>query len=341
MSLFGFEYPWLLLLTPIAGLIGWWLLRRRRPALRYSDIRLFHGLPAANLARFAPAILRGLAIGCIVLAAANPRIPDERTPLPVDGIALLLVLDVSGSMNTPDFNAALVPPQTRLDAAKATFRQFINGGEVDGVKFSGRANDQIGLVTFAAVAETACPLTLNHPVLLTLLDGQQARSGIDAGTNLGDALGEGIVRLHQLEKNNDSRKRVLILLSDGEHNKTGDETLRPNQSAQLAAKLGIPIYTIDCGGDGSTGSPEERQQRLDGRFVMESVAEFTGGRAFVANDAAELRSAFQQIDRLETKPAAKFEYRRYYTLGIWFGLTAVAILATVTILERTWWRQIP
>lgn len=285
--------------------------------------------------------MRGLLVLLAVLAAANPRIPDERTPLPVDGIAMVLVLDVSGSMNTPDYDPTAMPPVTRLDAAKATFRQFVSGGEADGVRFEGRVNDQIGLVTFAAVAETACPLTLNHTVLLTVLAEQQPRSGIDAGTNIGDALGEGVVRLHQLEKVNDKRKRVLVLLSDGEHNKAGDDTLRPLQSAQLAARLGIPIYAIDCGGDGSSGDAEERKQRADGRAVLESVAELTGGKSFVANDAAELRSVFEQIDRLEKVPATKFVYQRYHALGPWCGLAAMTVLAAVTVLGHTGWRRIP
>jgi Ca-activated chloride channel homolog len=343
MSGFGFEYPWLLALAPLAPLLGWWLARRRRPALRYSHVAVFDGLPngGASLARWGPPTLCGLSLFLSVLAAANPRIPDERTPLPVEGIALVLVLDVSGSMNTPDYDPTAVPPVTRLDAAKATFRRFVSGGEADGVRFEGRANDQIGLVTFAAVAETVCPLTLNHSVLLTVLDEQQPRSGIDAGTNIGDALGEGVVRLHQLEKVGDKRKRVLVLLSDGEHNRTGDGTLRPVQSAQLAARLGIPLYAIDCGGDGSTGTAEEQKQRADGRAILESVADLTGGKSFVANDAAELRAVFEQIDRLEKVPAAKFVYRRYHPFGPWCGLAAVVVLTALAVLASTRWRRIP
>jgi Ca-activated chloride channel family protein len=344
MPEFGFEYPWLLLFTPLAPLLAWWLCRRRRPALRYSDTAVLDGLPGggAMLAWWGAAALRGLAVLLTVLAAANPRVPDLRTPLPVEGIAIVLVLDVSGSMNTPDFDPDATPPVTRLDAAKAAVRQFVSGGDTGGVRFDGRPNDQIGLVTFAAVADTACPLTLNHPVLLTVLDEQRAKSGIDAGTNVGDALGEGLVRMNQLDKANDKRRRVLVLLSDGEHNVVGEDKLRPLQAAQLAAKLGgIPIYTIDCGGDGSAGDAEERKQRADGRAVLEQVADLTGGKAFVATDAAEMKEVFAQIDQLEKAPAVKFVYRRYRPFGPWCAVAAAAVVLWIGLLERTRWSRLP
>jgi Ca-activated chloride channel family protein len=342
MSGFGFEHPWLLLLAPLAVGLAWWLARRRRPALRYSDVSAFDGLAVGGgRPRWGGAVLRGFAVLLAILAAANPRTPDLRTPIPVDGIALALVLDVSGSMNTPDFDPPAVPPVSRLDAAKTTVRLFVAGGDAEGVRFEGRANDQVGLVAFAAVAETVCPLTLNHAVLLTVLDEQQPKSGVDAGTNIGDALGEGLVRLHQLEKAGDRRKRVLVLLSDGEHNVAGEDTLRPPQSAQLATRLGIPVYTIDCGGAGEGGTAEERQQRADGRAVLEQVAELTGGRAFVANNPDELRDAFRQIDQLEKVPAEKFAYRRFRPLGPWCGMAAAAVVLLVGVLDRTAWRRLP
>jgi Ca-activated chloride channel family protein len=341
MPAFSFEYPWLLLLLPFGLLLGWWLGRRRPLALRYPDVQVFQGLPTggAVVARWGPVVLRGLAVAFTVLAAANPRIPDLRTPIRVEGIAFVLVLDVSSSMNTPDFDPNVIPPVTRLDAAKQTVHHFVLGGEADGARFDGRTNDQLALVTFAAVADTACPLTLNHTVFLQVLNEQQAKSGIDAGTNIGDALGEGLVRLQHLEKALDKRRQVLVLLSDGEHNVA--DKLNPLQSAQLAATLGIPIYTIDCGGDGSTGNAEERKQRDDGRAVMEQVANLTGGKAFVATNQRELKEAFVQIDQLEKVPATKFVYRRYHPFGPWCGLVAVGVVLVLGFLERTHWRRLP
>src|SRR5262249_19049425 len=122
--------------------------------------------------KWGAASLRGLAALALVLACAGPRRPDEQTRLPAEGIAIVLALDVSGSMGTADapWNPGS-PPVSRLDAAKRAFKLFVAGGDApDGTHFEPRPADQIGLVTFAALPQTACPLTLNHTVLIRVAD---------------------------------------------------------------------------------------------------------------------------------------------------------------------------
>jgi Ca-activated chloride channel family protein len=340
-----FANPEFLLLAPLAVLAAWWWAARRRPALRYSDTRLVAGLPRgrAKWADWGGAALRGAALLAAVLAAAGPRTPDLRTRLPAEGIAIVLALDVSGSMATPDFASSPDGSSlTRLDAAKQTFRLFVAGGEApDGTRFDGRPRDRIALVTFAAVPETAVPLTHSHSVLLTVLDAQQPKAGIDAGTNIGDALAEGLIRLDAAGP----RKKVLILLSDGEHNihlDRPDAPLKPRQAAQLAANLGVPIYAIDCGGEPRPdATPDEVAQRIDGRRVLESVAALTGGRMFAADTADELRAVVAEIDALERQPAETFRYRRYHEFYPWFAAAAVGLLGVAYLLERTRWRRVP
>lgn len=343
MSEIPFEYPLALLLLPLAPLLGWWLVRRRRPALRYSDVSLLAGVPSAGgrWAKWGGATLRAVAVGLIILAIANFRLPDLKTRLPAEGIAITLAVDVSGSMNTPDFDPAATPPVSRLDAAKQTFALFVTGGESSDGTFEGRANDQISLVTFAAVPETVCPLTHNHSVLLKVIDALEPKSGLDAGTNIGDALGLGLAGLDAMSRSGDNRKKVLVLLSDGEHNKEGDEVLKPLQAAQLAKKLNIPIYTIDCGGNAAGAPPPAQQQRADGRAVMEDVARLSGGRSFVANNPDELRAAFAEIDELTKEDVVTYRYRRYRSFALWCGLGAVACVLAVGVLERTLWRRLP
>jgi Ca-activated chloride channel homolog len=339
----GFADPELLFALPLAALLAWWWLRRRRPALRYSDTRLLAGLPRgrAGRARWGGAVLRGLAVAALVVAAAGPRTPDLKTRIPAEGIAVVLALDVSGSMATPDFAwAPAAEPILRLDTAKRAFRLFVAGGEgPDGTHFDGRPADQVGLVTFAAVPLPACPLTLNHSVLLKVLDEQQPREGIDAGTNIGDAIAEGILRLDAAGR----RRKVLILLSDGEHNVTREgpnAPLTPFAAAQL--HLGIPVYTIDCGGvPKADATAEEVKQREDGRRVLEGVAELTGGRAFAANSGADLRAVYLAIDALERRPVESFQYRRYHEYGPWTAVAGLGLLAAVQLLERTRWRRLP
>lgn len=332
-----FAHPELAALLPISAILGVWWLRRRRPALRYSDLRLVAGLPGggrAVRARWGGAGLRAVAGGLIVLAAANPRTPDLRTRIPADGIAIVLALDVSGSMATPDFGPADGPSVTRLAAAQTTFRRFVEGGPADGGDpFPGRPTDQIGLVTFAAVPRTACPLTLNHSVLLAVLADQTPQTGVNAGTNVGDALAEALIRLDAAG----DKPKVLILLSDGEHNVEGgpDGPLTPRQSAQLAANLNVPVYAIDCGGESA------EDQRTAGREVLRAVADMTGGRFFTADSEADLRAVYREIDTLERRPAVTNQYRRYHEYGPWLGSAGVAVLTLLGLLERTRWRRFP
>ena len=327
----GFAHPELVTLLPIPAILGVWWLRRRRPALAYSDLRLLDQLASggrATRARWGGAILRAVAGVLIVLAAANPRTPDLRNRIPTNGIAIVLALDISGSMATPDFGPAAGSPVTRLAAAQTTFRQFVDG----------RPTDQIGLVTFAAVPRTACPLTLNHSVLLEVLAEQTPQTGINAGTNVGDALAEGLIRLEVIG----AKDKVLILLSDGEHNTQGGPNgpLTPRQSAQLAANLGIPVYAIDCGGDPAVAG-DAAEQRSAGREVLEAVADMTDGRFFAADSEADLRAVYREIDTLERRPADTNQYRRYHDYGPWLGLAGFVILALLGLLERTRWRRFP
>lgn len=335
-----FAHPKLLSLLPLAAILGAVWLRRHRPAFRYSDLRLFADLPTgkrAVQAKWIGAVARGVIISLLILAAANPRTPDLRTRIPTEGIAIILALDISGSMATPDFGpvGGMI---SRLEAAKASFRLFVTGGTTEsGHHFPGRPKDQLGLVTFAAIPRTVCPLTLNHSVLLQVLDAQQPRTGIDAGTNIGDAIAEGVIRLDAAGQD---RAKVLLVLSDGEHNvgSRPDGPLSPRQAAQLAANLKIPVYTIDCGG---VPSADSHEQRLAGREILADVAHMTGGRFFTADNAAAFDTVYQHIDELHPDTIVTFRYRRYQNYGPWCGCAAIVVLLLLTVLEHTIWRRVP
>ena len=335
----GFSHPAALFLMLLVPLAGWWATARRRTALRYPSLRLVEGLPRGRgrEAVWGSAALRTLAVAAFALAGGGPRTPDLRTRLPADGIAVVLVLDVSGSMGEPDFGND--KPVSRLDAAKGVVRLFVAGGEADGGRFPGRPADQIGLVAFAAVPRTACPLTLNHSVLLTLADGLTPTTGVDAGTNLGDALAEGLSRLEAAG----DRRKVLVVLSDGETNADRpDGPLKPRAAAQLAANLRVPVHCIDCGGEAKPGASEEQaKQRGDGRRTLEGMAAMTGGRFLTADDPAGLRAAYRQLDALERSPAETFRYRRYHEYGPACGLAGLGLLALGGLLEATRWQRRP
>lgn len=335
-----FARPEFLLLLPLAVLAAWWQLRRRRAALRFPDLTLLDGLPTgrAGLVRWGGAVLRGVVFAALALALANPRRPDLKTQVPVDGIAIALVTDVSGSMGEPVVGTTDGKPLTRLTAAKQAFRLFVAGGTApDGVSFDGRPNDQIALVTFAVVPHTTCPLTLNHSVLLRVMDEQKPLDGINAGTNIGDALAEAAIRLLAAG----DRPKVIVLLSDGEHNKEEGAALLPTQTARLLELLQVPVYAIDCGGDNSPGTPDEQKQRADGRAILEAVATVTGGKSFVADSGEELRAVLKELDGRTKVPAPAPRYRRYHEYGPWCGLAALLAFAALALLEQTRWRTIP
>src|SRR5262245_28641035 len=265
------DYLWLLFLLPILAV--WWLWLRRRAALSHPAVAALHKLPTRQ-ARFLEALRLALWLGVIallVLALARPRWPDERTRIPARSTAIMLVLDVSGSMTEKDFS---IEGRTvsRLDAAKQFFRDFLREAN----EAEAGAKDQIGLLTFAARAETVCPPTLSHAVVGRLLEeAQPVGLPPESSTNIGDALAEAIGLLQRAKP----EEKTLVLLTDGEHNVPGNvvaNALKPRQAAQLARGLGVRVHTIFVGPAGD----ESREAKT----ALEDVARMTAGKSFTAGN---------------------------------------------------------
>jgi Ca-activated chloride channel family protein len=342
-----FTNPLVLLLGLLIPPLVWWWLRQRRAALRYPATGWLTGLPAgrSTRARWGGALLRGLSLLLLILALAGLRWPDLRTRIPTEGIAIVMVTDVSGSMAEPDFDWQ-GQPISRLEAVKKAFRLFVEGGDADeGRHFEGRPADLVGLVTFATRPDSPCPLTLSHSVLLHLLEAEQPRHVPgESETNISDAI---VLGLHRL-KNAGTRRQVMILLSDGEHNVPHPQSdWTPRQAAQVAANLHVPVYAIDAGGNGTT---EEREPaasqdaallRAEGKRTLQEVAHITRGQYFQAADTRSLLRVCQEIDRLERTEIRSFQYRRYFEAFPWLGLASFVLWVTVTVLEMTFWRRLP
>ena len=176
-----------------------------------------------------------------------------------------------------------------------------------------------------------------------MLQAEQPRSlPTESQTNIGDAIAWG---LHTLESAG-ARRKVMVLLSDGEHN-VPPPALKPRQAAQLAANLRVPIYTIDAGGEGVTKEPgtepplSPATERIQGERTLQAVAKISGGRYFRAQDSNALLAACREIDRLERREIQSFQYRRYFEGYPWFGLAAFVLLAGVHLLEMTLWQRVP
>jgi Ca-activated chloride channel family protein len=340
-----FAHPWLLLLALALPLLVWRSLRARRAALRYPDTGIFAELPAgrSRIARWGGVGIRAAGLLLLIVALAGPRWPDLRTRIATEGIAIAMVVDVSGSMAEPDF-AWKEERISRLEAVKRAFTLFVAGGQgLDGEPLEGRPDDLISLLTFATLPEDCCPLTLSHSALLQVLARAEPRTmPTESQTNIGDAIAWGLERLESAG----SRRKVMVLLTDGEHN-VPPPALKPRQAAQIAAKLHVPIYTIDAGGEsaevtmdrGSTG--DRAADRANAERILQAVAKITGGQYFRAQDSQALLNVCRDIDRLEREPIQSFQYRRFYEGYPWFGLASFVLLVGICVLEMTLWQRVP
>jgi Ca-activated chloride channel family protein len=341
-----FRQPELLLLALALPPLAWWWVARRRRAIRHPLAESLKNLPGgrAPLAFWGGLGLRLLALGALILAVAGPRWPDLRTRLQTEGIAIVMVTDVSGSMATRDFewNGESL---SRLDAVKKVFELFVRGNQTEGEgKLEGRPTDLIGLVVFGTLPETACPLTLSHSALLRALQEQKPRKVPgESETNIIDAVVWGLDRI----RSGGPRRKVLIVLSDGEHNvPLPASSWRLQQAVQAAVALVVPIYTIDAGGSGiSQGEPSQTAPTPEVRETairtLSQLAEGTGGQYFRADNSEALLQVYQAIDRKEREPIESYQYRRYHEGYPWLATASFVLFALVLILEMTLWRRLP
>lgn len=297
----------LLVLVPLP-----WLLIRARQGIAWPTLGGFRaeGRFRAACKSALPPLLKGLAIGCVVVALARPQTVGGQTRVAGRGVAVVVALDQSSSMNTSDFpNGSDAPALTRLDAARRTLARFI----------AGRGDDLVGLVVFANYPDLACPPTLDHAFLLESVRAvRPARPG-DDGTNLGDAL---IWSLDAL-KDASTIKKVVILLTDGRNSPAVPHPTDPVEAARIARRLGVTVHTIAVGRAGGLVHASDPITKLDlttevegpDRNLLEQIARAGGGTPFTANDADALGRVFASIDLLEKSPirgATRTRYREGY-----------------------------
>ncbi len=341
-----FHQPWFLLLGILALPVLYWS-RASTGRVLFSSLSLLPMQYASWRTRLAwlPDVGLALSVVALSVAMAGPRLMRGEGQIKREGIAIMMVVDISSSMRALDLSED-DRERTRLDAVKDVFASFVrgDGGSSDaGEGLAGRSNDSIGLVSFAGYADTRCPLTLNHGSLLSIADDLEiVTSRAEDGTAIGDGLGLAVERLRDAK----ATSRVVILLTDGVNN-AGVES--PMQAAELAHSLGIKVYTI---GAGTSGIARVRERDpFTGESVLvptrvqideetlEAIAERTNGRYFRATDAEGLRQVYQQIDALErTKVSERRlrEYDEYYRPVLAFALmlAALAWLGRMTAFRR-------
>ena len=331
--------PWWLLLLPLA-LLPIWRAKRAQSRVAHADLDAVQaaGSSLAARLRWLPPLARSVAIALLIISIARPVKADEQTRVRVEGIAIQMLVDRSGSMRALDFTLGGAQVD-RLTAIKSVARAFVLGERGDDATRSlgGRPNDLVGLVTFARYADGIAPLTLDHDHLVAALERVQFAGNDEDGTAIGDALALGVERLKDVRVRGEAsdgtqdgtvvRSRVVILLTDGE-NTAGD--IDPDDAAKLAESFGIRIYTIGVGTNGFAPLPID--DPFAGRFIqrvpvtidedlLRRIADRTGGAYFRATDTASLASIYAEIDRLER---TETESRRYLSYAD-FAVEAVDI----------------
>lgn len=325
--------PWLLLaLIPSVAAV-WWMARRRvrgdaRMVLPEAQSRIALAVsPWIRLDRALP-LLRGLAMVLLVVSVARPQSGQRLEDVSTLGVDIVVALDVSGSMRAEDFK-----PKNRLEVAKRTIERFSEG----------RASDRLGLVAFAALATTRCPLTQDHEMLRSFLEQVDFAPRDYDGTAIGLGLATAVNRL----RDSKAESKVVVLVTDGVNN-AGQ--IGPRAAADAARALDVKVYTVGVGSQGSVPVPVDmgpmgqrvvmRELELDEELLRE-IAETTGGRYFRATDAEGLRQVFTAIDQLEkTEIESKVRvlYSELFPLTL---LPALALLLLERLLVATRLRRLP
>lgn len=344
LSWFGVEvdlaHSWYLL-TALAIVPALWWSRRAAGRVTFSSL---DALPDSSTwrTRFAwlPDALIALAIMSLAVALSGPRTGDRDSKVRAEGIAIMMVVDISGSMQALDLSE---PNQemTRLDAVKQVFERFVLGGEA----LAGRGDDAVGLVSFAGYADTRSPLTLDHGNLVAAVRALELVSDPkEDGTAVGDGLALAVERLRESKQ----ASKVAILLTDGVSNR-GE--VMPLAAATLARDAGVKVYTIGAGTNGMapvkatdpfTGEPRLVSTRVEiDEETLRAIAAKANGQYFRATDAAGLRKVYGEIDKLEKTEVTEVKFLEHHLHYEWFVAAAMLAFALALALRASVFRRLP
>lgn len=322
------------LLIALALVAVWrlWRRRQRTPTLQVSSVASLKSLKPSlrSRAMILPAVLQGLGLILMIAALARPQETDTKVRRNVEGIDIVIALDISDSMLIEDMK-----PLNRLEAAKDVIQNFV----------ARRSSDRIGIIIFAGESFTLVPPTLDYQMLLSrikeITTAQEAR--IKDGTAIGVALANAAGRL----KDSNAKSRVIIFLTDGENN---SGTIDPETALEVAKGYGLKIYSIGLGRDGPTripiyqrdlfGNKVKTYQPFDSSVnddLLSRMASTTGGKYFRATKEDGLVGIFREIDGLEKTKVEVNKYTKYtekfppwlmaglvfYLLGILLGQTVL------------------
>jgi len=314
----------LLLLLPAAYIyVRYFTNYLKPPSIPYSDLKLFDQIGSSWRTRLAAAmpVLKAIGMALLIFALARPQSGYGDSKQSVEGVDIMLALDISGSMKAEDFK-----PKNRLYVAKEVIRNFIKG----------RESDRLGLVVFARRSFTQCPLTTDYDLLISLLNRVDFGM-VEDRTAIGLAIANAANRL----KESNAKTKIIILLTDGVNNV---DDLSPIDAAKAAAALGIKIYTIGAGRPGLVDIPVDdpfggvryiQQKSEIDEETLKQIADITGGKFYRATDETTLQQIYNQISKLEK---TKIEVQRFYRYNELFGqflVIGLSILLGELILSKS------
>jgi Ca-activated chloride channel homolog len=321
---------WLLALIPLLGLLKWFAMRHY--SIRFPSLNTLRELQLRYLSpRHFGFIVLSVVLILLILALARPRKGEATFRVTSEGVDIMLVLDISGSMRAEDF-VINGRRENRLYVAKQVTEDFIEH----------RTDDRLGLVVFAGRAFTQCPLTLDHPVLLNLLDNVEIGQA-DDGTAIGSALLTAVNRL----KDSEAKSRVVMLLTDGVNN-AGQ--IDPMTAADIAERFGVKVYTIGVGTKGLAPYP---MQDIFGNIVykpikievddetLEKIAQKTQGQYFRATDTRGLKRVYATIDSMEKHEMESLKYTHYEEKYRLFLVPGLVVMLLMWLLTGTYFLQVP
>lgn len=330
MSSIEFASPhFLFILIVIPLLVLWYIFRnnKQQAYIRFSDTGFFDKLPRTwkSYLRHIVFALQMVALGLFIVALARPQSSSKNQTVNIEGIDIVLAMDISSSMLAADLKP------DRLEAAKTVAADFV----------SGRPGDRMGLIVFSGETFTQVPLTTDHGMMLNMLKDMKCGM-LEDGTAIGDGLASAVSRL----KDSEAISKVVILLTDGDNNAG---SIDPNTAAEMAKLFGIRVYTIGAGTRGTAPYPVQtpfggiQYQQVPvtiNETLLQQIADETGGKYFRAESESKLQQIYDEIDKMERSKIEVNEFKRLHEEFYPFVIWGLILLVLSFVLKNTIFKSI-
>ena len=311
------EWFWAFILIPVLIVVYSFKELHDQVTFKYSSSKGFGNTSPLVYLKHIPFGLLVVAISAFIIALGRPQDSKSWEETKTQGIDMIVAMDISSSMQAPDFKP------NRLEASKKIAAEFIDT----------RPNDRFGLVVFAAESYTQCPLTIDHNRITELF--KDVKMGIlEDGTAIGSGLATSVKRL----KDSEAKSKVIVLLTDGENNAG---SISPKTAAELANTFDIKVYTIGIGKENFQyqQGPYLYKTQID-NDALNNIAEITGGKYYRAESANALKNIYEDIDQLEKTELASLKYYKKTELFLPFVLLGALLLGIAKTLELTLFKTI-